>query len=177
MTATFGIGAGTYIRSVQLAHVEKYLLHTSLTIPEIARMTGFRWKLTLLRLFQRQHGCNPEDWRREMRPGWRQRHTSETATLPGLTPFRSVFTAIPGSDNVRRPMLPDSEPDEILAAYDHDHARLTTLAEEMGLTGDQAEELIQSILYASLARRIPFDPAAWLEATFRSAAEMLKERL
>lgn len=73
-------------------------------------------------------------------------------------------------------MLPDSDPEEIINAYERDRARLTALAEELELEGEQREELIQGILVASLARRLASDRADWLEATFRSAAESLQER-
>ncbi len=74
-------------------------------------------------------------------------------------------------------MLPDSDPEDIITAYERDHARLTALAEELGLKGERAEELIQSILVATLARRVTSDHVEWLEATFRFAVESLEERL
>lgn len=73
-------------------------------------------------------------------------------------------------------MLPHSKPEEVIAAQERDRERLSALAEELGLGGERAEELIQSILVASLARRIPSDHGEWLEVTFRAAAESLKER-
>jgi len=74
-------------------------------------------------------------------------------------------------------MLPSSEPDEIIAAYERDYATLAALAEELELTEEEAEALIQNTLYASLTRRVPVDPAGWLTATFRYAARSLKERI
>jgi len=74
-------------------------------------------------------------------------------------------------------MIPDSEQDEIVAAYERDYAILAAIAEELGLADHDAHELIENTLYASLTMRIPVvDPPAWLTATFRAAVRSFKER-
>jgi AraC-like DNA-binding protein len=70
-----GLSPGAYLKRIQLIHAERYLQRTSLTLSEIVLLTGYAHVQTLHRTFQRERGCTPEEYRRRMRPGWRQRHT------------------------------------------------------------------------------------------------------
>jgi AraC-like DNA-binding protein len=75
MRKLVGMSPGAYVKGIQLIHAERYLQCTSMTLPEIILLTGYANLQTFHRTFQREHGCTPEEYRRSMRPGWRQRHT------------------------------------------------------------------------------------------------------
>ena len=76
-----GVTAGVYLKSIQLSLAKLFLRHTAVTLPEIAQRCGYGSAVTFHRTFQRELGCTPETFRRQVRRGWRQRHTRPSERL------------------------------------------------------------------------------------------------
>ncbi len=59
----YGVGMTQYINQVRLEKAKELLIHSSLSVSEIARQTGFRDEKYFSRLFHRTVGCPPSQFR------------------------------------------------------------------------------------------------------------------
>ena len=66
-TALIGISADRYITRLRLSHAEVLLTGTDLPMSEVAERSGFKDSNYFSRIFRRDHGCSPRDYRKQRR--------------------------------------------------------------------------------------------------------------
>ena len=65
----YGVGMTQYINQVRLEKAKELLIHSSLSVNEIARQTGFRDEKYFSRLFHQTVGCPPSQYRSQAGSG------------------------------------------------------------------------------------------------------------
>jgi AraC-like DNA-binding protein len=65
----YGMSPHEYLIMYRLAHVQEKLLHSGISVSEIAEQTGFRDIYALSRAFKARFGMSPSEYRKQMLEG------------------------------------------------------------------------------------------------------------
>lgn len=65
---TYGMSPHEYLTMYRLSHVKEYLRNTTLSLSEIAELTGFRDVFTLSRVFKQKFNVPPSEYRKSILP-------------------------------------------------------------------------------------------------------------
>jgi hypothetical protein len=65
---------------------------------------------------------------------------------------------------------------DLAILYREQFRRLWALARELKIPRTAAAEVIDQVLVATLLRKLPANPEAWLDATLRAAAKQYREQ-